>query len=362
MYCNWCRKQGHSEGSSKSKNQYNMKRKKKMDSVDNGKGLETKVWKVVGEKKTKEKVQAGNEKQEISSSRRQAILDRIAQKQSIALSDQMETLFMDANGVLFSQTQALLEDKEMKRIEDTQLTEHEEERDAEPNIYGSQSAGKLSWFEESEKLDEKDEGDGLVHICGSPRSSLKLIDEALEGEVCCNAIGHLWKERMNGTYENEWDLWFYGISSNRDQMHTFGHHAMDSHTHMQKNAKIQTNTCNHAADQHSTHAENATMQWTHTCTHAEKCRKHSDTCRNTCTHADAEQQEKKCTIHMQNKLIRTAHITWTANKLTRQYTYAVDSQCTCTHSDSTSRTLTALAEKSSCSKDTHTRWTNSHMQ
>ncbi|KAG2685520.1 hypothetical protein I3760_10G128900 [Carya illinoinensis] len=126
MYCNWCRKQGHSKGSCKSKTQYNMKGKKKMDSVDNGKGLETKVWKVVGEKKTEEKVQ----------------LETRSRKY---------------------RTQALLEDKEMKRIEDTRLTEHEEERAAEPNFYGSQSAGKLS--------------------------SLKLIDEALEGEVCYNAIG-----------------------------------------------------------------------------------------------------------------------------------------------------------------------------
>ncbi|XP_042964616.1 uncharacterized protein LOC122298830 [Carya illinoinensis] len=183
-------KQGHSEGSCKSKSQYNLKGKKKVDSVANGKGLENKVWKVVGEKKTEEKVQVEEEEKEIPSGRRKQILDRIAQKQSIAQFDQLEILFMDSNGVLFSQPQALLEENGMKMTEAIRLMEPEEERAVGQNVYKDQSAGKLSWYEGSENLGEKDEGDDLVANRGSPRSSLKLIDEALEGEVYCNAIGN----------------------------------------------------------------------------------------------------------------------------------------------------------------------------
>ncbi|XP_042972861.1 uncharacterized protein LOC122304669 [Carya illinoinensis] len=168
VYCNWCRKQGHSEGSCKSKSQYNLKGKKKVDSVANGKGLETKVWKVVGEKKTEEKVQVEEEEKEYRVDDGNKFWIRLPR----------------------NRPQALLEENGMKMTEAIRLMEPEEEHVVEQNVYRDQSAGKLSWYEEAENLGEKEEGNDLVDIRGSPRSSLKLIDEALEGEVCCNAIGN----------------------------------------------------------------------------------------------------------------------------------------------------------------------------
>lgn len=103
----------------------------------------------------------------------------------------MEILFVSSNGVITTKNQFNLEVEPMVLKERTRVGVEEgsgrlnsHKKEANTLLGSSDCSSKPSWFEQSEQMASKEAFNEVIDDFSSPRSYLKLIDEALEYDLC----------------------------------------------------------------------------------------------------------------------------------------------------------------------------------